>query len=232
MKAAAVSFDYGQTLAELDCELLAARLDERGVRADADALRVATPSAWQSYNDAKRAGATGKNAWCGFMEALLRGAALEHARELADWLWSEQPGRNLWRKPIAGMVELVRELRGRDVPLAIISNSEGRLLELVQDMGFGEYFGVVVDSGLLEFEKPDRRMFDLAAEHLATNSERLIHVGDSFEADVLGALGAGARAIWFAPSDERELPAGVKACSDAAEVRQALLELGVPLSVR
>ncbi len=225
----AVSFDYGQTLAELDAEFLAGRLLERGIRADVGKLEAAVGPAWQSYNRAKRDGAAGKDAWCSFMDSLLGGAVVETPRELSDWLWSEQARCNLWRKPIAGMLELVRELHQYGVPLAVVSNSEGRLRELAEEMGLLRYFATVVDSGLLDFEKPDRRMFELAAQRLGTSSEGLVHVGDSWEADVLGALGAGARAIWLTSSEELELPSGAKACSDAAQVRQALVELGVPI---
>ncbi|HEV8246571.1 MAG TPA: HAD family hydrolase [Polyangiaceae bacterium] len=236
-----VSFDYGQTLAELDAELLAARVAERQARVDPRAIRAATSLAWQSYNRAKRDGASGRDAWCCLMERWLLEAGIQSiaqpaqgaeplARGLSEWLWSEQPRKNLWRQPISGMLELVSELGQRGVPLAIVSNSEGHLRELVEELGQASYFAAVVDSGKLDFEKPDRRMFELAAQQLNSTVAELIHIGDAWEADVVGAIGAGARAIWFASSQERKLPSGVKACSDAEQVRAALLEFGVPLA--
>jgi putative hydrolase of the HAD superfamily len=225
---ALVSFDYGQTLCELDVGLLAERAGERGVRLATEALSEASPYAWQAYNAAKSRGLGGRDAWCLLMETWLAHAgAGTDATPLAEWLWSEQPRKNLWRKPIAGMFELVSELREKGVPLAIVSNSEGRLAELVDAVGLAAFFAVVVDSGKLDFEKPDRRMFELAAEALGGKLEDLIHVGDAWEADVVGALDAGARALWFAASEPRVLPPRVRACKNATDVRRELIALGV-----
>jgi FMN phosphatase YigB (HAD superfamily) len=55
----------------------------------------------------------------------------------------------------------------------------------------------------------------------------IAHVGDAWEADVMGALGAGAKAIWYSPTDERALPEGVVACRDARELERALSGFGL-----
>jgi len=227
---ALVSFDYGQTLCGLDLELLAARAGERGLIVSPDRLAQAEPGAWQTYNRAKRQGLAGHDVWCAFMESLLSGAgAGAQARPVAEWLWSEQPRKNLWRRPIAGMLDLVAELESRGVPLAVVSNSEGWLMELLDEVGLGGRFAVVIDSGKLGFEKPDRRMFELAASALGGSTADLIHVGDAWEADVTGALEAGARALWFAASEPRVLPPRVRACQNAADVRRELIAFGVRL---
>ncbi len=225
----AVSFDFGQTLAELDHEMLARRLAERGARLDPERARTETDAAWRAYGEAKRAGLEGKEAWCTFMRSLLARSGAEGGDldALADWLFSEQPRRNLWRKPIPGMFELVHELSGLGVPVGIVSNSEGRLAELAEELGERAYFGVVADSGRLGFEKPNRRIFDHAASALGVPTSELIHVGDAWEADIVGALAAGAKAVYFASAAPAELPAGVRFARDAAEVRAALVALGV-----
>ena len=66
------------------------------------------------------------------------------------------------------------------------------------------------------------RIFEHAARALALPLTAIVHVGDAWEADVIGARNAGARAVWFAPSDERAMPEGVVACRDAFELRRAL----------
>lgn len=226
----AVTFDFGQTLVELDHELLARRVTEVGAELDVKRARAETPAAWLAYNAAKRAGQQGEPAWRTFMRTLLVGANVtrgnEPARELADelsqWLWQQQPHRNLWRKPITGMIELVVELEARNVRLGIVSNSEGRLSELLSELGLRSRFACVADSGVLGVEKPDPRIFQWAAEQLGVCAHDIVHVGDAWEADVRGALSVGARAVWFGPQDDRALPPGVVACSTAAEVDQAL----------
>ena len=231
----AVTFDFGQTLAELDHDFLMRRAHGFGAELDPVASHAATVSAWHAYGAAKSLGHA--RAWQAMMLEILRGGNVHkiraeaadptYAEKIAQLLWDAQPTHNLWRKPIAGMFELVAELGARDVPVGIISNSEGHLAELVDELGYGALFAVVVDSGKVGVDKPNPRIFELAAEALGVPLTEIVHVGDAWEADVLGARAAGARAIWFAPTDDRALPEGVVACRNASELRQALRDFGV-----
>ena len=233
----AVTFDYGQTLAELDTEFLSRRALEWGAAVDAARLDDASPAAWRAYDDAKRAGKGGRDAWTTFMRTLLSHAGVvskdQPGRDVTDslveYLWDEQPRRNLWRRHIAGMKELVEELAARGVRLGIVSNSEGRLAELLAEVGLRSYFQVVADSGLLAFEKPDRRIFEYAAAGLGVAPGDTVHVGDAWVADIEGAIGAGAKAIWVTPGVPagHALPAGVVACRSAAEIRSTLRSLAL-----
>lgn len=237
----AVTFDYGQTLAELDTEYLARRIAERGRAVRPAELDAAAPAAWLEYNRAKERGEVAERAWSAFMSALLVGAGLPGPAEatasvttdIVRFLWSEQPNNNLWRRPIAGMKELVGVLRASAIPLGVLSNSEGRLAELLDTLGWGPYFGVVADSGRLGFEKPDRRIFEWTAARLGVQTEDLIHVGDAWAADIEGALGVGARAVWITrdatrATATRAYDGRVVACETAEQVRSALRAWGVP----
>jgi putative hydrolase of the HAD superfamily len=57
--------------------------------------------------------------------------------------------------------------------------------------------------------------------------EKIVHVGDSYAADVEGALGAGLRAIWFRGDQARAIDPRMVVCADAAEVRAALAAWGL-----
>ena len=225
----AVTFDFGQTLAELDSAMVAARLSERGVRVAADRVEAECQGAWRAYNEAKQAGAQGEHVWKVLMHTLLgrSGAPPERVGELADWLWSEQPRRNLWRRPVAGMIELARELAASGIPVGVLSNSEGRLAELLEELGWNAVFSSIVDSGRLPFEKPDPRIFSHAAAMLGVAPPSLVHVGDAWEADVRGALDVGARAIYFSRDAPLETNHRLAWCRDVAEVRRALNNWGL-----
>ena len=226
---AAVTFDAGQTLVGLDHAMLAARLAERAVAVDAPALARAEGPAWRAYERA--VAAREPDTWQAFMRALIGGAvpSLDGARvaALAAWLFAEQPRRNLWRRLLPGMIELAVELRAAGVPVGVVSNSEGRLAALLDEIGVGDRFVAIADSGALGFEKPDRRIFDWAAARLGVDVAALVHVGDSWAADVVGARQVGARAIWFGPAARAGEDAGVAAAADAAEVRAALVGWGL-----
>jgi len=231
----AVTFDFGQTLAELDHDFLMQRVNGLGAELDPVASHAATVAAWHAYGAAKALGHA--RAWQAMMMEILRGGGVrkiraqpadpDYAATIAQLLWDAQPKHNLWRKPIAGMFELVAELVAEGVPVGIISNSEGHLAELVQELGYGALFPVVIDSGRVGVDKPNPRIFQLAAQALDVPLAEIVHVGDAWEADVMGARAAGAQAIWFAPTDHRALPDGVLACGNAEELRQALRAFGV-----
>lgn len=224
----AVSFDFGQTLSDLDMDMLSRRLAERAVSVEAAALSRGEGAAWAAYNEAVLGG-VGGHPWRILMGRLLREAAAPEAsiEALVEWLWSEQPHKNLWRRPVPGMLDLVADLNRAGIPVAIISNSEGRLAEFAQELGWAHHFAALADSGKLGIEKPERGIFEWTSERLGVPLDRMVHVGDSYAADVEGALKAGMRALWFRGDPARELDLRVKVCRDAKETRAALAAWGL-----
>ena len=222
-----VTFDAGMTLVELDLEFLAHRLAERGVVVEPAALRVGAPAAWRRYDERADAGLHDR-LWHALLGDII-GAQIPPERLAAEveWLWQQQPSRNLFRAPIADMVVLARSLRARGVRTAVLSNSEGRLAELLTEIGIADAFEVIVDSGRVGIEKPDPRIFALVLDQLGEHTAQPVHIGDSWSADVAGALAVGWRAIWYgrraiAVDDPR-----VAIAHDAAEVAAALTRFGV-----
>jgi putative hydrolase of the HAD superfamily len=216
-----VTFDAGQTVIDLDLDFLARRLAERGVVVAPSALAAATPAAWRRYDEL--VDPAGGHPWRELMTTLLRGAGVADSDvpPLVDWLWGEQPRANLWRAQIPGMVDIARELTARGGLTAILSNSEGRLAELLAEIGIIDAFVAVIDSGRVGIEKPDRRIFDHTLDVLGAHQPG-IHIGDSWPADIVGALGAGWRAIWFG---RRAIPVDdprVAVARDPADVRAVL----------
>jgi HAD superfamily hydrolase (TIGR01509 family) len=228
-----VTFDFGMTLAELDTSMLVRRVGERGSVLGAAELEAAVPAAWRAYDAAVREGISG-HPWKLLMRTMLAGAGVVAAEvePLVDWLWDEQPKANLWRRPIARMIDVVDDLRAAGVKVAVVSNSEGALAELIAEMGWADRFVAVADSGKLGLEKPGREIFAWTAERLGVPLDRLVHVGDSRAADVDGALAAGMRAVWFGPHalagvGARPLPERARAAGDAAGLRAVLGEWGI-----
>jgi HAD superfamily hydrolase (TIGR01509 family) len=228
-----VTFDAGQTLIDLDLDFLEARLVERGVRVAPAALAAATPAAWRRYDELVERGAG--HPWKPFMAALLAGAGIDDDGELVEWLYVEQASKNLWRRPIVPMVALARELVARGVVVAVLSNSEGHLAELLAEIGLASSFAAIIDSGRIGIAKPDPEIFAHTLDQLGVSDAHAVHIGDSWSADVAGALAAGWRAIWYrsrsgTKSEEvaQALASGrVVEARDADEVRAALAKLGI-----
>jgi len=226
--ARAVSFDFGQTLAELDTDMLSRRLRERAIVVPASCLDRELRAAWSAY-DRAILGGQGGHPWKVLMHALLTGSGVPEAQivDAVDWLWSEQPTQNLWRRPIAPMLALARELVAQGVPLAVLSNSEGKLDELIDEMGLSQLFVTIADSGRLGMEKPDREIFEWVAVRLGVPLAEIVHIGDSRAADVDGALAAGMRAVWYTPTgDCADDSPRVRACRNADEVGDTLQQWG------
>jgi len=86
-------------------------------------------------------------------------------------------------------------LAGRAVPMAVISNWDSRLPGLLRDLGLRRYFGPLLVSALEACEKPDARIFHLAASRAGVRPAEVLHVGDRDREDVEGALRAGCSAL-------------------------------------
>lgn len=218
-----VTFDAGLTLVELDLDFLARRLAERGVRREPAALRAAAPRAWQRYDERVDAGGAHGRLWHDLLSEII-GAA---DPAVVDWLWAQQPTANLFRAPIADMVELARALRARGVRTAVLSNSEGGLAGLLGEVGIADAFDVIVDSGRIGMEKPDPAIFRYTLAQLGVAPDApAIHIGDSWSADVAGALAAGWRAIWYGRRAVAVADPRVAYARDATETAAALAKFG------
>jgi HAD superfamily hydrolase (TIGR01549 family) len=217
-----VTFDAGMTLVELDLVFLTQRLAERGIAVEPAALRVRAAAAWERADAGVH-----ERMWHGLLADHLRGS-IDPARIAAevDWLWSQQPTCNLFRAPISDMVALARDLRSRGVPTAVLSNSEGRLAELLVEIGIADAFEVIIDSGRVGIEKPDPRIYALALAELGETGPA-IHIGDSWSADIAGALAAGWRAIWYGRRAVAVDDPRVAIAHDAAGVAAMLTRFGV-----
>ena len=112
----------------------------------------------------------------------------------------------LWVEPIDDSVEAIAELHAAGIPMAIVSNADGTVAEILTGAGAcqaGEGpltpVAIVVDSGAVGVAKPDPAIFDFALEALGTEASRTLHVGDSVHYDVHGARAAGLHAVHFDP---------------------------------
>lgn len=225
-----ITFDAGQTLVELDLDFLATRLAGQGVTVAREALAAAAPRAWQRYDAAVAEGGGHTQPWHTLMATLLAGAGIADPAPLVGWLWREQPRANLWRKPIADMLELARELTARGALVAVLSNSEGHLADLFAEVGIADPFRVIVDSGRVGIEKPAPAIFAhvLAALGVPPHPELPpVHIGDSWSADIVGARGVGWRAIWFGAKATPVDDPAIAIARDAADTRAALVRWGV-----
>jgi putative hydrolase of the HAD superfamily len=86
-------------------------------------------------------------------------------------------------------------LAARGVHLAVISNWDERLRDLLRRLGLDSRFETIIVSSEVGHAKPERAIFDGAAARLGLPASQILHIGDSAEMDLLGARAAGFKAL-------------------------------------
>ena len=79
--------------------------------------------------------------------------------------------------------------------LAVISNWDERLRDLLRRLHLDSHFEAIVVSCEVGHRKPDRAIFDEAARQLGLPAGQILHIGDSTEMDLMGARNAGFHAL-------------------------------------
>lgn len=87
--------------------------------------------------------------------------------------------------------DTLSRLRYGGLRLGIISNFDSRLFGLLNGLGIAHFFDAVVISTRAGAAKPQRAIFLQALSALDVRPEQALHVGDSYEADIVGAHAAG-----------------------------------------
>jgi putative hydrolase of the HAD superfamily len=101
-----------------------------------------------------------------------------------------------WRDIRPGTRETLLRLRRR-YPLAVISNADGKIGDVLTRCGIADCFASITDSGLVGYEKPHPAIFEAALRGMDAAAEQSLYVGDMYSVDYLGATRAGMQAILF-----------------------------------
>jgi putative hydrolase of the HAD superfamily len=104
--------------------------------------------------------------------------AYEHFAEAGVW------------KLYPEVLDVLEQLRER-FQLAVISNFDGRLRLILQNLGISKYFAHVFISSELGADKPDPEIFRRALKLMRLNANEVLHVGDDPERDWKAAKEAG-----------------------------------------
>jgi len=96
-------------------------------------------------------------------------------------------------------IPTLETLREQGYRLGLISNTsdDKNVQQLVDRCGLRPYFEIILTSAGCGFRKPDERIFRLAVDFFGISPGQTAMVGDTLEADILGANKMGIYSIWI-----------------------------------
>ena len=207
-------------------EVYAEVFSEFGVRCDADRFNTAIYATWDEMSRAIPSGVDrythyegGENGyWRRFIQRAVELAvgeligdrlALAGLKKLQERFGSV----DAWRV-FDDALPALEGLRQRGARLAVVSNWDSRLPDVLKALSLDGWFETVVVSYFEGVEKPNSAIFQRALERIGADAAEAIHVGDSLELDGAGATAAGVDWVWV----DRNNPANDKAITDLSRL--------------
>jgi putative hydrolase of the HAD superfamily len=92
-------------------------------------------------------------------------------------------------------LETLDRLTAKGFMLAIVSNWNSSLGAVVAGLDIDRYFQFALSSAEAGWKKPSPRIFHMALERAGVAPSRVVHIGDTYQTDILGAAKAGIRGI-------------------------------------
>ncbi len=156
---------------------------------------------------------------------LLREAGVEASLETSRRIWGRVRSAPKDMELFPDAKSALAELRGMGLRLGVISNVGSELDGWLDRLGVGEYLPVRATSGAVGAAKPHPAIFRQALKWVGAAAEEAVHVGDSEESDVAGALRAGLTPVFVQRDAGAAPPLGVKVITELSQAPQAVREL-------
>ncbi|CAM1346410.1 YjjG family noncanonical pyrimidine nucleotidase [Tenacibaculum crassostreae] len=116
-------------------------------------------------------------------------------------------------------VEVLEYLKNK-YELHIITNGFEEVQNLkLEKSGINKFFKQIITSECVGVKKPNPKVFEFALEKAEAKPYESIMIGDSYEADVMGALNSGMMAIHFSEETKKN---GVQRVSSLIELKKYL----------
>ena len=119
------------------------------------------------------------------LEGGLRDALIENTQKSTNW-----------DQILPGTRETLQSI-GNDYSIAVISNADGKIEEVLRRCGVAECFKSITDSGIVGQEKPHPAVFRAALSSMGAQPAESLYVGDVYSIDYVGARNAGMQAVLF-----------------------------------
>jgi putative hydrolase of the HAD superfamily len=189
-----VFFDVGNTLLFPNRERIHAPFAERGIVVGNEHLRDLECRTKNTFDAMLTSnGSPDQSFWWMFYSQLLAEIGVDDDG-LRDQLVAAIRNSGNWDRIPEGTAEQLRRI-GELYPIAVISNADGGIKDVLERCGIADCFRTITDSGLVGYEKPHPEIFRQALKGMNARAEESLYVGDVYSVDYLGASGAGMHAM-------------------------------------
>jgi HAD superfamily hydrolase (TIGR01509 family) len=208
MRAKALFFDVGNTLLFPNRRRMLRALHERQIFPSDELLKEVERQTKPEFDSLLESNsAVDHGFWHIFYSRLLDRLELPGDPVRVDLVARTRISAN-WCEIRPGTREALERL-GKHYRLAVISNADGKIAEVLARCGIADCFETITDSGIVGKEKPHPAIFDAAARSLGVSAAQSIYIGDVYSVDYLGATRFGMQSVLFDAAGayrDRDLP--------------------------
>jgi len=191
-----VFFDVGSTLLFANRERMLQPLYQRGIRPSELQLRAIECRVKNQFDEIlEHGGKADHGFWDLFYTRLFQDLGLQDEPMRQQLIANTRISAN-WDRILPGTREGLEKI-GEKYTIAVISNADGRIAQLLADCGIADCFRTITDSGVVGHEKPHPVIFQTALASLGARPEQSLYVGDVYSVDYRGATGAGMDGVLF-----------------------------------
>jgi putative hydrolase of the HAD superfamily len=196
VRAKALFFDVGNTLLFPDRKRMLRALHERQIFPSDELLKEVERQTKPEFDSLLESNsAVDHGFWHIFYSRLLDRLELPDDPARADLVARTRISAN-WCEIRPGTREALQRL-GKHHRLAVISNADGKIAEVLARCGIADCFESITDSGIVGKEKPHPAIFDAATRSLGVSAAESIYIGDVYSVDYLGATRCGMQSVLF-----------------------------------
>jgi putative hydrolase of the HAD superfamily len=189
-----IFFDVGNTLLFPDRKHILAPLEKLGHSPSLEQWHAIERATKRTFDRVMQEGDPADyNFWFLFFERLLDDLKVRDTQVHDVLVESIRRSAN-WCVIRAGTRELLQRL-GERYPLAVISNADGKIEDVLKRCEIAGCFASITDSGLVGYEKPHPAIFQAALRAMQAKAEDSLYVGDVYSVDYLGATDVGMQAV-------------------------------------
>jgi len=192
----ALFFDVGNTLLFPNRKKMLRSLHERQVFPSEELLQQIERETKQKFDALVEShSAVDHGFWWMFYSRLLSELGMPDESVCADLVARTQTSSN-WCDIRPGTREALQRLRQR-YRLAVISNADGKIADILAHCGIADCFETITDSGIVGKEKPHPAIFEAALASMAVKADLSLYTGDVYCVDYLGSTSVGMQCVLF-----------------------------------